>query len=300
MQKWLQAFRLQTLPLAFSCIFSGGALAIYFNSSNNFNLVVFLLCLLTTLFLQILSNLANDYGDALKGVDNEARIGPVRAIQSGAISTSSMQKALYVFVGLSLFSGVPLVIIATQQIAPIYLISFLVLGIAAIWAAIKYTAGDNPYGYKALGDVFVFVFFGVVGVVGSYFLLTNTFDWYILFPAITIGLWSAAVLNLNNMRDRENDGNNRKITLAVKLGFLKAKYYHYIIVLGGIFCSGIFTFLTAQHWLHFLPFLIFPILLKHLFEVKHITDVKSFNPELKKVALATFGWSLLLFFSILW
>ena len=292
---WLKAFRLRTLPLAFSSVITGTAVAI---DVGFFDWIIFTLALTTTLLLQILSNLANDYGDAQKGTDNENRIGPERSIQSGAINVFQMKKAIVVFIFLSLFSGIVLVLYSTRTISFLYPLLFITIGILSIIAAIKYTAGKGAYGYKGLGDVFVFIFFGLVGVVGTSFLYVHAFYLSMLLPAISIGCFSAAVLNLNNMRDFENDKFCGKNTLVVRLGIKKSKKYHQIIVFVGILSSffyainssfSLFQFLFA---LSFIPFVI------HIFSVAKIRDNKHFDPELKKVALGTFLFSILFSLSV--
>lgn len=296
---WIQAFRLRTLPLAFSSIIAGSALAYYHFS---FKVEIFLLALVTTLFLQVLSNLANDYGDSDHGVDNADRVGPDRAVQSGAISKSAMKKAMILFSIFSLASGLPLVYIGASAISLKWAIIFLVLGIGSIIAAIKYTAGKNPYGYRGLGDVFVFVFFGFVGVLGTFVLHFQYINRFIMIDAISlacsIGLLSAAVLNLNNMRDRVNDSKHGKITLAVRMGKSRAKVYHGVLILGAI--ANLFVFADLHHFstINALVLLI-PVtfLFVHLFKVLKIEEEKEFDPELKKVALSTFLISIILMLS---
>ncbi len=294
-KNWLSAFRLRTLPLAFSCIITGAAVA---SAQNLFDGVIFSLAIITTLFLQILSNLANDYGDAQKGTDNENRIGPDRAVQSGAISLESMKKGIVVFVVLSLIAGLTLVFYATKDYNPIIPLAFIILGIASIIAAIKYTAGKGAYGYKGLGDLFVFLFFGIVGVGGTYFLFSKTFDLSVLMPSMTIGLFSAAVLNLNNMRDIENDKASGKFTLAVKLGLKKAKRYHLSIVLIGVLSAVFFVIKHPFKLVNLIFVFAFIPLLLHLKNVMKINSPVEFDPELKKVALSTFLFSLLFWLSI--
>ena len=292
---WIKAFRLRTLPLAFSSIITGTALAF-----DEFDSIIFFLALATTLFLQVLSNLANDYGDAEKGTDNENRVGPERAIQSGAISKSQMKKAIIIFVILSFSFGVALVAYAMRNAHLGYTLFLLITGILSIVAAIKYTAGKTAYGYKGLGDLFVFIFFGLVGVLGSKFLYTASFELASLLPAMTIGLFSAAVLNLNNMRDWENDKASQKNTLVVKIGLKKAKKYHFTILILGI-ASSIAYVLQIEFRLVELTFILafFPVLL-HLRTVAKIKgDSAEFDPELKKVALSTFLFSILFLVSAL-
>ena len=294
---WLSAFRLRTLPLAFSSIITGSAIAYYHYA---FKLDIFILALLTTLFLQILSNLANDYGDSATGVDNNERVGPMRAIQSGEISKAAMKKAMVLFSILSLCSGIPLIIEGTKQINLKWFLFFLTLGIGSIAAAIKYTAGKNPYGYKGLGDIFVFLFFGLVGVLGCFILQFQIINREVLLeallPAVSIGCFSAAVLNLNNMRDAENDEKCGKITLAVRLGKTKSKIYHSWILIVGMatlfkFSETIYLPTIAQ------VLLLLPcsILIFNIFKVIFNTNPKDLDPELKKVALSTFATSITLF-----
>jgi 1,4-dihydroxy-2-naphthoate octaprenyltransferase len=232
---WLSAFRLRTLPLAFSCIITGSFLAALYT----FKWEITLLALLTTLFLQILSNLSNDYGDTVHGADSADRIGPKRAVQSGKISKASMKMAMIVFALLALISGLLLLYIALDNVKTILI--FLLLGLSAITAAIKYTAGKNPYGYKGLGDLFVFIFFGIVGVEGVFFLHTQAFSVNGLLPASAIGLLSVAVLNLNNMRDHVSDAKAGKNTLVVKMGFENAKRYHAALIILSFLCAHTFS-----------------------------------------------------------
>ena len=239
LSSWIKAFRLRTLPLALSSIIMGSGLAIYLGS---YSWIVILLATLTTILLQILSNLANDYGDFQKGTDNDNRLGPERAVQSGEISARQMKTAVIVFAALSLLSGVWLLYASLKEQFMIALV-FFVLGIAAIAAAVKYTVGKNAYGYSGLGDLFVFLFFGLTGVLGTYYLNTLSLTWDVFLPAISIGLLSTGMLNLNNMRDIENDIKSGKHTLASKLGLRKAKYYHAFLVIGAIVSALIFILL---------------------------------------------------------
>ncbi|MDN3678961.1 1,4-dihydroxy-2-naphthoate polyprenyltransferase [Vibrio tapetis subsp. quintayensis] len=226
---WLDAARPKTLPLALASIATGSSMAFF---TGHFSLPVMLLALLTAVLLQILSNLANDYGDALKGTDNEERIGPARAIQSGAVSTSAMKQAIIINIALTLISGLALVLYALQS--PTSIAAFLGLGLLAIFSAIAYTVGNKPYGYVGLGDLSVFIFFGLLGVAGTYFLHTGTISSDVFLPAIGCGLLAVAVLNINNMRDIDNDKACGKKTVAVRLGSNKAKLYHIILLVGGI------------------------------------------------------------------
>lgn len=288
---WLNAFRVRTLPLAFSCIVLGSLLALNY---KQFKWETLFLALLTTLFLQILSNLANDYGDSINGADNDERIGPQRMVHSGKINPVSMRYAIVIFSLLSLNSGIALLYFSLEHWLP--LLVFFLMGLTAIVAAIKYTVGKKPYGYQGLGDISVFIFFGLVGVEGSFYLHTGNFLKLALLPAIGVGALAASVLNLNNMRDIKSDEAAGKITLVVRFGFDKAKQYHVILLLIG-FCS--FFFFSLVHWLDtgvLSPFLHLPIFLFLFFHAKKVwlcTQPKELDAELKKVALSTFLISLL-------
>ncbi|MFZ4786395.1 MAG: 1,4-dihydroxy-2-naphthoate octaprenyltransferase, partial [Flavobacteriales bacterium] len=228
MKKWLKAMRLRTLPLASSVVFAGASTAW---SSPNFSVSIFSLLWLTVLLLQILSNLANDYGDYTHGTDNDQRVGPKRSVQAGEISPKQMKGAIILTSLLALIVGLCTLWlsfgVSTQLIM---MLVFTILGLASIAAAIKYTAGKNPYGYKGLGDLFVFVFFGLIGVIGVHFVLAHSWGWGALWNALTIGALSTGVLNLNNLRDHVNDKQSGKNTIVVHLGFDKGKFYHYFIL----------------------------------------------------------------------
>ena len=227
MKNWIQAARLRTLPLSVSGIIMGSAYAYY---QNTFNGTIFGLAILTTLLFQILSNYANDYGDGVKGTDAN-RIGEKRLVAAGVITPQQMKNAVILFSVLSLLSALALIYVAFREENFVLSAVFILLGIGAIGAAIKYTVGSNAYGYSGMGDLFVFIFFGLVSVVGSNFLYSHFIDWKIFLPAISIGLLSVAVLNLNNMRDIENDKAAGKNTLVVKMGLETAKkYQHFLII----------------------------------------------------------------------
>lgn len=289
MKNWLKAFRLRTLPLALSSIILGSFLADFYGSHS---WTITTLALTTTIFLQILSNLANDYGDGKKGVDNIHRVGPKRAIQSGAISLTAMKKAIIIFIALSLISGVSLIYHGTKELDLSNAILFFGLGILAIGAAIKYTMGKNPYGYSGLGDLFVFLFFGLTGVLGTFFLHTHNLPLEIILPASSVGLMSVAVLNLNNMRDRENDKASGKNTLVVKLGIENAKIYHIVILILSVILSIIFTVINYAHPIQLLFLVVVPILASNIKIVWNHTLPASLDKELKKIALGTLMFSL--------
>ena len=286
---WIHAFRLRTLPLALSNIFLGSFLAA---SNGEFSLKIFLLATLTTLFLQVLSNLANDLGDSISGADNENRIGPERAVQSGLITKKEMTGMVIVFVLLSLVSGLWLLWEALQLLN--YTQAFIMLGVGllAIGAAINYTVGKNPYGYSGFGDLFVFLFFGLTGVIGTYFLHTGDVNWTIFLPATSVGLLSVGVLNLNNMRDIENDSKTGKRTLVVKVGTESAKKYHLFLIGFAMLSACAYIFIYWNSFYQLLFVISFPLLIRNIYVVLKNKVAKDLDPELKKLALSTLLFSL--------
>lgn len=285
---WIKAFRLRTLPLALSSAVLGSFLAY---AHGSFRMEILLLATLTTLFLQILSNLANDYGDAMHGTDNLNRIGPQRFTQSGLITKSQMRNMIVVFILLTLASGSFLIITGLRHIGWKTMLMFFLLGISAIYAAIKYTVGRNPYGYIGLGDVFVFLYFGLLGVVGTYYLHSNTFDPWVFLPASAIGFLSSGVLNLNNMRDIENDSRSGKKTLVVHIGTRAAKIYHMILISLSILFSLVYTVSHFKSFYQFLFIITCPLFALNVIVVMRNTEPGELNRELKKLALSTFAFS---------
>ena len=244
--------------------------------------------LLTTIFLQILSNLANDFGDSQNGVDNAGRLGPERTVQSGKISKPEMKRLIIVFVILSFISGALLIFFGIKNANTGMILLFFLLGIASIVAAIKYTVGKNPYGYSGFGDLFVFIFFGLIGVCGTYFLHTSQFHITLLLPAASIGFLSAGVLNLNNMRDIENDAASGKKTLVVRMGSEHAKIYHTLLIVIALVLSIIYVVETWQSVYQFMfMFSVFPLGF-HLYEVFKNHVPQKLNNQLKVLALTTF------------
>lgn len=280
---WITAFRLRTLPLSVSGVITGSFLAL---SHSVFNGQIFVLAIITTLLLQILSNLANDYGDTQNGADNEGRLGPARMVQSGAVAPQQMKRMIILFSVLSFISGVSLILLSNIQVTTVSFWVLLSLGILSISAALKYTMGRNPYGYIGLGDLSVFLFFGLFSVAGTYYLYSGTISVSIFLPAIAIGALSAGVLNINNMRDYENDSKTGKITLVVKLGLNKAKYYHSSL-LAIAFIAGFYYLIVtdSRHYLWFYLYLL-PLFIhsRSIYNAQNHTDV---DKELKKLALIT-------------
>ena len=286
---WLSAFRLRTLPLSFSCIIMGSGLAY---AADQFNLTVFVLALVTTLFLQILSNLANDYGDFVKGTDNEERVGPDRTMQSGLITKNEMMKAIWVIALLCSVFGVWLIYEGTLGLALSKAGLFAILGLTAMGTAVKYTMGKNPYGYFGLGDIFVFLFFGWLGVLGSYFLHAHTLNWELLLPASSIGFFTTAVLNINNMRDHLADAKSGKNTLVVRIGIEKAKDYHRALIFGGLLLAFAFVF-PSTNYFHYIFALTIPLFVGFVYSIRKRNDFENFDPFLKKQAITTFIFSIL-------
>lgn len=287
---WMEAIRPRTLPLSLAGIIMGSAIAFLHGFVD---WIIFGFALLTTILFQILSNLANDLGDGMKGTDNADRIGPTRAIQSGIISAREMKIAVIGTGFLSLISAAFLIYFGTKGMPYEIIIFYGILAIASVIAAITYTVGKRAYGYHALGDLMVFIFFGLVSVLGVYSLYTKSLDWLNLLPAITIGLLSTAVLNLNNMRDYQSDLKAGKNTFVVKIGPNLAKMYHAVIILFGL-VSYLYFLTFFQNPLVYLSSLPGVALIIHTLKVMHTQQAKDFDPELKKVALSTFAISFIL------
>ncbi|WP_332243932.1 1,4-dihydroxy-2-naphthoate octaprenyltransferase [Flavivirga spongiicola] len=281
---WISTMRLRTLPLSISGIILASCLAEY---NGYFKWKIGILAILTTLSFQILSNLANDYGDGIKGTDNNGRIGPERAIQSGKISPDEMFNAIKINVLISIGLAFLLIFCAFGVKHFLLTLLFFILGIASVVGAIKYTVGSNAYGYRGLGDLFVFVFFGLVSVIGCYVLYAKTIDHVVFLPACTVGLLSVGVLNLNNMRDIVSDEKSNKLTLAVKFGIKNARIYHYALIGLAILLSALFGILyyTSPYNLIFMVAYI-PLLI-HIKKVSINKEPKLLDPELKKIALTT-------------
>ena len=283
MKHWIKAFRLRTLPLALASIGMGTFLAA---SSGNFKGGVFALCALTTIFLQVLSNLANDYGDAIHGADGEGRTGPQRAVQSGVISKPAMRRAIILFSFLSLASGVALLYVAFGWSGQAFAI-FLGIGILAIIAAITYTAGYKPYGYAGLGDISVLVFFGLVAVLGSAYLYEQELSSQYLLPALTTGLFSVAVLNVNNIRDIESDRMAGKFSIPVRIGRAKAIVYHWAILGLGYIATLFYIWFNYTNPAQFGVLLVLPLLVRNAVAVKKYKQADQLDPFLKQMALTT-------------
>ncbi|HEY2454781.1 MAG TPA: 1,4-dihydroxy-2-naphthoate polyprenyltransferase [Scandinavium sp.] len=287
-QAWLESLRPKTLPLAFSAIIVGTALAWW---QGHFNPLVALLALVTAGLLQILSNLANDYGDAVKGSDKPDRIGPLRGMQKGAITQEQMKRALIITVALICLSGLALLFTAYESMADF--IGFLVLGCVSIIAAITYTVGTRPYGYIGLGDISVLIFFGWLSVMGSWYLQAHTLEALTFLPATACGLLAAAVLNINNLRDITSDRENGKNTLAVRLGPVNARRYHLGLLMGAPLCLALFNLLALHSLWGWLFILAVPLLIKQARFVMSHHDPVDMRPMLERTVKAALLTNLL-------
>ncbi|MCB0460506.1 MAG: 1,4-dihydroxy-2-naphthoate polyprenyltransferase [Flavobacteriaceae bacterium] len=287
---FIKAARLRTLPLSVSGIITGSFIAA---SEGYFNPTILVLALLTTVGFQIISNFANDYGDGIKGTDNEHRVGPKRALQSGEISPKQMLTAIKITSLITFLIALLLIYISFGKENFQYLLIFLLLGILSIAAAVKYTVGAKAYGYSGFGDVFVFIFFGLLSVVGSYFLYAKNLNIWVFLPATTVGLLSVGVLNLNNLRDRESDIKSNKRTVVVKIGEEFGKYYHYYLLIASFLMALLYVIVEYKSSYQFLFIIAYIPIFKHLYTVYSTKDCKKLDPELKKLALSTFLFSIL-------
>ena len=276
LKTWIKASRPRTVLLSFSGVLLGGFLA--FDQLRSLSLskgrlyFVLLFATLTAVLLQILSNLANDYGDFKKGTDGAKRVGPQREMQSGAITEKEMKRGLAIASALCLISGA-LLIFVFAQLTWQELAVFAVLGIGAVLSALLYTLGKRPYGYRGLGDLFCFLFFGWAAVAGTFYLATKNLDFSVLLPASAMGFLSNAVLNINNMRDYENDKASGKNSLVVKLGLKKAFVYHCLLIGGAFVGLILYLVLHRAAWYSYL------FLLLSLLFVKDLIAIKKTKPE---------------------
>lgn len=280
---WLKAFRMRTLPLSLSCIAMGSFVA-YFHFS--FNWTIFILSFSTTIFLQILSNLSNDYGDSIYGADNEMRQGPQRATQSGIITQASMKRMIWVFAGLSFISG--LFLLFFSKLSMLVFIIFLILGIIAIAASINYTISvKKPYGYKGLGDLSVYLFFGLLAVYGAYFLQTGFFDLKLFLLASTCGFFATGVLNINNIRDMESDRIAGKNSIPLRIGLKNTIIYHGILLFGGFALATIWVILNYTSSYQFIYLLTFPLFFRNFQAVRNLGSSPLLDPYLKQLSIST-------------
>lgn len=284
LSNWISAFRLRTLPLALSSICMAGFLAY---QHQTFHTRIFILCILTTLFLQILSNLANDYGDFMNGADGVHRVGPQRAVQSGAISIAEMRIGIAVFSLLSLVAGILLLTQVHELISLRVIGGFFIVGVAAIVAALTYTAGKKPYGYAGLGDISVFLFFGCVAVCGTYYLQAGMIASDIFLPAFSCGFLSTAVLNVNNLRDIESDVLVGKKSIPVRIGAMYGRYYHIVLIAAAWLCATVFVLFHYTSVFNFLYVCTLPLFIRHILLVFKTKEPRLLDPFLKQLALST-------------
>ena len=291
---WFSTARPKTLPLALASILVGSALAAW---QSKFDWLTTLLALITTVLLQILSNFANDYGDHVKGSDTVERIGPLRAIQHGAINGKQLKIALIVVAFLSFLSGSILIGYAYQSWQD--LLVFGGLGVLAIVAAITYTIGKKPYGYLGLGDISVLIFFGFLAVLGSFYLQTHQLFPSLLLPALGCGLLSVAVLNINNLRDFYQDQKAGKNTLIVRIGRQNGRIYHIGLLSISLLSYLLFALIELTHWYNFLFLLATPLLVKHALFVYRHTDPAQLRPLLGQMAGLALLTNLLISLSVI-
>ncbi len=283
------SMRLRTLPLSLSGVVLGLMLA-----ARHYPVKVWLIVwlLLTTVCLQILSNLSNELGDYLSGTDGEQREGPLYSLAQGSMGVRDFKLLIALFVLLCCVFGAAMVWTSFGTFFAWKPLVLLILGLFAIWAAMHYTLGENPYGYRGLGDIFVFIFFGLTSVLGAYFVVAHTIDsWLLLLPAVTIGCFSVGVLNVNNIRDMESDAANR-VTIPLKLGAFNAKIYQTVLIVLGWLCMPLFTWVTYTSPVNFLYCLTLPLYSIHL-RMVWTRNGSSLDPALPLLVLSTFAFALL-------
>ena len=280
--------RLRTLPLSMAGIVLGIMLAC---AGHSVPWYVIVLTILTTVSLQILSNLSNELGDWLSGVDGDERSGPQYSMQEGGLTEDDMRACIRVMVLVCCIFGLGMIRASFKTILCIESESLVILGGAAIWAAMHYTLGKNPYGYRGLGDLFVFIFFGLVPVAGGYFVCSHTIDPATLIPGAAIGLFSVGVLNVNNIRDMKSDAANR-VTVPLKLGEHRAKIYHTVLIVGGWVLMLLYTILFTAGWTPYLYIITLPLYAKHLAGVWKRSG-RELDPMLPMLVISTFIFALL-------
>lgn len=290
---WLKAVRLRTLPLSVSGILIGNSLCF---QHTEFSGTLFVLMLFTAISFQIISNFANDYGDGIKGTDNENRLGPKRVLQQGLLSRAILKKGIVIISLISLLLAFVLIFLAFGSNSWYYILIFIGLSFASVWAAIFYTVGNKAYGYYGFGDLFVFLFFGGVSVLGAYFVQLKTFSYPAILLSLMVGFLSVGVLNLNNMRDIDNDAFVGKRTLVVIMGAAIAKKYHLFLLIVSVSIL-VYVFSSVSLRFFWIPYLAIIPLIVHFISVLKNSEPKFFDPELKKLSLSIFFLSILIFFS---
>jgi 1,4-dihydroxy-2-naphthoate octaprenyltransferase len=288
LKPWIIAARLRTLPLAVSNILLGSFLAY---NQGKFSIIILLLGLATAVFLQVLSNFANDYGDFINGADEKRISKYERVLQSGKISPKQMRWMLIILTLLTFVTGISLIIFAANALGTTALLVFFGIGILCIIAAITYTIGKKPYGYIGMGDIAVFIFFGIVGVCGIYVLQTRQWDWHVLLPAASFGLLSMGVLNINNIRDLESDRISGKKTLVVRIGLEKAKIYHTWLILIAVILGIVSTLLDFHSAFQLLYLLTIPFFIMNVYRVRSSKYSGMLDDELRNLSLTAFFFS---------
>lgn len=286
LKQWVHAFRLRTLFLAIATVIMASGMAW---RAGAFNLTTFILAFLLALTIQILANMANDLGDYQKGTDTTGfREGPRRAVQSGMISQSEMKGAILLFIIICILLGLALVLNMAKQTDWPSAVILILVGGCSILAALFYTLGGNAYGYRGWGDLFAFLFFGPVPVIGTWFLHTHTLGVQPLLPAISLGLISTMILNVNNMRDIENDRASGKITIAVKLGLKQAKIYHMLMTLTSFICFALYNILyEPAPWYRYAYLIVFLLPFGILYQIRNRSG-HQLDPYLKLTSLSGF------------
>jgi len=283
MKNWIKAFRLRTLPLALASIFMGSFIAF---AEGKFDIKVFFWCTLTTILLQILSNLANDYGDHVNGADHAGRKGPVRTVQSGAITALAMRNAVIICSILSFLSGIILLKTAFQS-NWLMISAWLLIGLFCIAAAILYTVGRKPYGYMGLGDISVTLFFGIVGVMGACFMYTHQFNAINILPSLSCGFLATGVLNINNIRDIESDRMAGKFSIPVRIGKKAAAVYQKLLLISALGFAVAFMISRSSFDFFNLLFLIVVPLFWTIGRAVSTLPSEALDPWLKKMALTS-------------
>ena len=281
--------RLRTLPLSLAGVVLGSLLA---TGDYRVNLAVLPALCLTTICLQILSNLSNELGDVLHGTDNDERQGPLYGLNRGELTVAGMKRLVGLFVVLCCVSGLLMIRISFGTLLSLEAICLMLLGAAAIMGAMKYTLGRNPYGYRGLGDIFVFIFFGIVSVLGAYFVCAHTIpSWLMALPAASIGFFSVGVLNINNIRDMDTDAANR-VTVAIRLGVHRSRIYQTILTVLGWVCIAAFFCCRFFDWVHFLFVLTLPLYVIDL-KIVWTEEGRALDRALPILVMSTFALSLL-------
>ncbi|MDO5043984.1 MAG: 1,4-dihydroxy-2-naphthoate octaprenyltransferase [Coriobacteriia bacterium] len=283
---WIEALRLRTLPLAASGVIIAAGIATLY---GHFSWTLFILMLLMALCMQVLSNFADEYGDLASGLDDESRVGPIRALQRGDITRDEMNKALKITSAISLGLVLLLVIASFTNTNPAGYIIFILLGLASIFAAIAYTIGPKPYGYIGLGDIASFLFFGIIAVIGGVYLFNHSLDLDVILPALGLGFPTIAVLNLNNMRDAADDKKKGKITIANKLGNHNARLYHAVLLIASIICFSAYLIIHNAITWWFIPMILcFALWMYTVSIVLKVKNLKRFDKLMKPTSVTTF------------